>query len=142
VVLAGFLGGSLCGFVVFVLAAQIWPVNITNALTIGFVFGGGFGAVAFPICYYIFLKAIPLWLSLAVTIPATILIGCVGAHFFVHTPGSWQSGEGALVIVTGPGFLGRSNAAILVALYGPGFLGLLLSSIALNRFAARAIIRG
>jgi hypothetical protein len=142
VCLAGLIGGSICGFIVFVLAAQIWPINITNVLTIAVVFGGGFGVVAFPISYYIFLKAIPLRLSLAVTIPATILFGCVGTYFFVHPSGSWHGGEGVVVMsVAGHGFLYQNYAEILLALYGPSFLGLLLSSIALNRFAKRFSMR-
>lgn len=140
---AGLIGGSLCGFLVFVLAAQIWPINITNVLTIAVAFGGGFGVVAFPICYYIFLKAIPLWLSLAVTLPASVLFGCIGAYIFVHSSRSWHGGEGAVMMsVTGHGFFYQNYAGIISALYGPSFLGLLLSSIALNRFAAGAIKRG
>jgi hypothetical protein len=128
--LAGLVGGSVCGIVVLAIGlfgvAQISNVDVSNSLQIGVVFGGGFGVIAFPICYYLFLRAIPLHVSLAYTIPATVVAELLGLFLspssvglFYSTSSVWWLGE-------------------LVKLYGPGFLGLLLSSIALNRFAARA----
>jgi hypothetical protein len=122
VVIAGFLGGSLCGSVVLGLGligvAHVSQVDISDALQIGVVVGGGFGIVAFPICYYVFLRDVPLWLSLAVTIPSTIIVASLGTPFLEQT-----------------GILGQEWFFFVIL--GPGFLGLLLSTIALNRIATR-----
>ena len=122
VVLAGFLGGSFCGSVVLGLELigvdHVSQVDISDALQIGVVFGGGFGVVAFPICYYLFLRDVPLWLSLAVTIPSTIIVASLGTPLLEQI-----------------GVLGQEW--FFVVILGPGFLGLVLSSIALNKFATR-----
>lgn len=126
VCLAGLIGGSVCGIAILALGllgvTPITDVDISTVLQLGVVFGGGFGVIAFPICYYLFLRDVPLWLSLAVTIPATIVVGWLGLNILLNA------------------VPGDSQAAPFI-IFGPGFLGLLLSSIALNRFAARAIKR-
>jgi hypothetical protein len=123
--LAGLVYGSVCSVVIWIFGAQIRPIEIANELPIGVVFGGEFGIVAFPICYYIFLREIPLWISLAVTIPATIVAGLLGMLRSSNT----------LLI------LDYNQVEWFLLLFGPSFLGLLLSSIALNRFATKVVER-
>jgi hypothetical protein len=129
VVLAGFLGGSLCGIIVlipeFYSAPHLGLVetdfqqligSIEPSVFLGVEFGGAFGIFAFPLSYYLFLRKLPLIVSLAYTVPATIV-------------GEW------LGMVFEPPHYAGSNVGLwfILFVYGPGFLGLLLSSIALSR---------
>jgi hypothetical protein len=130
VLLAGFLGGSLCAVIILVTSwgFVFQPVqeNLNPLFLFGAESGGVFGIFAFPACYYTLLKSTPFKLALAVTIPATIIIGSVGEYFYVHH-------------VSGTG---QSDVSLLMGFYGPSFLGLLLSSIALNLFAPKVVRSG
>jgi hypothetical protein len=120
VCIAGFAGGALCGSVIIILMLVASPPDISIgtlqfAAILGVIFGGPFGLIEFPICYYLFLRTLPLKMSLAVTIPATIIVGWFGIAY-----------DGKYNALDAPYNL------LWLLIYGPGFLGLLLSSIALR----------
>ncbi len=106
----GIAGGTFCGSVI--LFCGELPLNnhvfsdLLFSLLTGGVYGGVFGAFAFPACYYAFLRGVTLAQIVAVTIPATILAGLLG--LFTTAPQSFWW---------------------FAWIYGPGFIGLLLSSI-------------
>lgn len=120
----GIVGGTLCGWLINLpfwidlkspdtLAGSLIAVLLTGAM-----FGAPFGAVAFPLCYYLFLSKVPLRLALAVTVPSTVVAGWLTYALFnagLHVEGFWY----------------------LVLYYVPGFLGLLLASIWLSMRARR-----
>lgn len=125
VVLAGIFAGALCGCL-FLVLGDIGHESITLLLkdtsvylALGIMFGAPFGAVAFPLCYYLFLKRVPLTLSLAVTIPATVGAGWIENSLlrFLPAPESNSSLVGSL--------------QFLFLIYGPSFAGLLLASLGL-----------
>jgi hypothetical protein len=125
----GLVGESFCGFLTAFFEILRDP-DLSNSATplvniiegsavLGGLFGGPFGLIAFPLCFFLFLKKLPLAISLAVTIPATVIAGWLGTIPVAENP--IQNATNAL-----------GEAGIYVAMYGPGFLGLLLSSIALR----------
>ena len=139
VVLIGFVGGSFCGFLQLVAisyftlqAARSSSLSqsrdiLSFAIFSGIEFGGLFGIIVFPLCYYVFLRKLDLQSSLFVIVPATVLTGWLA----LLLPGFRD------------GFLGGDSVlSVLGFVFGPSFLGLLLSSIALRIFARKAEARG
>ncbi len=126
VVLAGIFAGALCGCL-FLVLGDIGHESITLLLkdtsvylALGIMFGAPFGAVAFPLCYYLFLKRVPLTLSLAVTIPATVGAGWIeNSHEYSHR------------LQNPIPDLGCALCNFYILIYGPGFAGLLLASLGL-----------
>src|SRR5579863_6593570 len=91
--LTGLIGGAVCGFLIVILGyfevPELGGVDflvrqpfeaLRVSIVLSFPAGGMFGLVAFPACYYAFLKAVPLRKSIAVTIPATIIVGALGEY--------------------------------------------------------------
>ena len=133
VVLAGFLGGILCGVVIGVIpvvlvqAPHVYIGSVGAYALLGAVEWGPFGIVMFPVCYYLFLANLPLRFSLSVTIPATIIV----ALLFELLP------------IFPPNFAGFNSFLYwLVNMYGPGFFGLVLTCFALNWFTPKVAKRG
>lgn len=136
VCLAGFVGGSICGFLILILGSAIvdhvqggtsQPTYvITSSAEGGVAFGGVFGLVAFPLCYYSLLTQVAAPLLFSVTIPSTVVGGWLGTLIML-IPG----------FVNWIRFASVSWVVDLALIFGPGFLGLLLSSIALRLFVAR-----
>lgn len=125
VCLAGLLSGALSFFIFFLLLgnAEMWSVEyLEYSAVVGGSLGGAFGVVAFSICYYLFLRDVPLRISLLVTLPAMIIFLRLSTHLLGRFPLISEYVRIAMILIA-------------------GFLGLLLSSIALTRFAARAIKR-
>lgn len=139
VLLAGFVGGALCGFLILLPQelgmqhigvvenlAQRLLTNIEFSAGFGIEFGGAFGLVAFPLCYYLLLRRLPLNLSLAITIPGTVVVGWLAYLIPIYSNafnlselGLWWFG----------------------LIYGPGLAGLLVSSIALSVWGRRTRVR-
>ena len=121
----GIVGGTLCGCLInlpfWIDLKSIGNLggSLTAVLMIGAIFGAPFGAVAFPLCYYLFLSKVPLQLALAVTVPSSVVAGWLTFVLFnaghPRVEGFWY----------------------FVWYYTPGFLGLVLSSIWLSIRARR-----
>ena len=133
VCLTGFAAGCLGGFLVAYLpnvlsrAPDFSSETALSSAIAGVSLGAPFGLVAFPACYKFFLSRFPLGLSLAVTFPATVIVAALFEILPVYSPNITYNGW---------------TLGMLIRIYGPALLGLLISSLALNRFAARAIKRG
>ncbi|HXW76252.1 MAG TPA: hypothetical protein VEJ20_02470 [Candidatus Eremiobacteraceae bacterium] len=121
IVAMGALGGACCGAAILtgplLLSGQ--PAGWVGDVEGGALFGGFFGLIAFPICYYVFLRSVPIRIALPTTIVSTVIVGWCGLPLF-NLPN----------LPNGP-------AWFYLVLYGPGFVGLLLSSIALRLFRGR-----
>jgi hypothetical protein len=130
VCLSGFVGGSLCGFLIQILNAAfdrtINAESLMSSAIVAITLGGTFGIVAFSACYYLFLANLPLRTSLLVTIPATVIVALLFEVLPIYSSNITYSGW---------------SWNLLVRLYGPPLLGLILASIALNRFAPTKAIR-
>jgi hypothetical protein len=138
VVLAGFVGGSLCGCLVLIPMLFFGPHDISeggpaqrltdilnNSPFYGIEFGGAFGVIIFPLCYYLFLWMIPLERALWVTFPSSVIAGWLALFLPLYR--------------TDIGILG---AWWLLAIFGPSFLGLLVSCIVLSRMEWKEVGRG
>jgi hypothetical protein len=133
VCLAGFAGGSLGGFLiaylpdVFARPPDFNPEAVLNSAIVGVAVGAPFGTIAFPACYYLLLKSVPLKLSLAVTFLATVIVASLFEVLPIYSPSITYSGW---------------TLGLVARIYGPPLLGLLLSSIALNMFSPKAVEHG
>ena len=67
-VIAGALGGALSGALIVVVPERAFDA----AALVAAIFGSLFGIVAFPLCYMILVRDVPLWLVFVCAIPATV----------------------------------------------------------------------
>jgi hypothetical protein len=133
VCLAGFAGGSLGGFLIACLPdvfARPPDFNSETALSsaiVGVAVGAPFGTIAFPACYYLLMKSVPMKFSLAVTFLATVVVASLFEVLPIYSPSITYSGW---------------TSGLVARIYGPPLLGLLLSSIALNMFSPKPVESG
>jgi hypothetical protein len=130
VCLAGFVAGSLGGFLVVYLPNAFAHVpdfdseTVLSSAVVGLAVGGPFGIVAFPACYYLFLTSMPLRLSLAVTFLSAVVVAVLFEILPVYSANTTYNGW---------------SWYLAIRAYGPAILGLGLSSIALNRLAPKSV---
>jgi hypothetical protein len=106
VLISGALGGALCGFITlalpFALNGRITE-GVLWALHFGPIFGCPAGLLAFPVCYYVFLRQVPLRILPIVIIPATIvapwivIVAPVFRSAMNSYPGSYFYAQGAAI---------------------------------------------
>lgn len=102
VCLAGFVGGSFSGFLILILGSFIvahvqgatsQPIStITSSAEGGVIFGGLFGLVVFPVCYYLFLTQVAPPILFGVTLTSTVVGGALGTLVLL-IPGFRELGE-------------------------------------------------
>lgn len=123
VLVAGSIGGWLCGFLIS-LPAEVhnntealapWTDPFILAAQIGLWVGAPLGLIAFSVAYYSFLRRVSLLVALDITVPSAIVAGWLG-HVVELPPTAFQRDIAGLLVLYG-------------TLLGPALAGLFLSSL-------------